>query len=196
MLDRAPAKPNRYAVYDDDHNFIRYEYHERADEPTQVGDALNKANLLPDEVATALGLTGNPQVKDALAKLETIASLAQTTANGRAKIAIGSYTGTGTFGSSNPNSLTFPFVPHGLLTVSHATNSNGEASALIWVEDIPTSFYRLAGASFVFQNDVITAYRLHVKKSSDGKTIYWYGESGMERQLNYSNLPYKYCVQG
>lgn len=69
MVDRAPTKPNRYAVYDDEHNFLRYEYHERADEPTQVGDALNKANLLPDAVATALGLTGNPQVKDALNKL-------------------------------------------------------------------------------------------------------------------------------
>lgn len=69
MLDRVPTKPNRYAVYDDSHNFIRYEYHERADEPTQVGDALNKDNLLPDAVATALGLTGNPQVTDALAAI-------------------------------------------------------------------------------------------------------------------------------
>ena len=68
MKDRIPVKPNRYAVYDDDHNFIRYEYHERADEPTQVGDALNKANLLPDDVAVALGLdpANNPQIKDAL----------------------------------------------------------------------------------------------------------------------------------
>lgn len=71
MQDRAPTKPNRYAVYDDAHNFLRYEYHERADEPTQEGDALNKANLLPDEVATVLGLTGNPQVADAFNKIST-----------------------------------------------------------------------------------------------------------------------------
>ncbi len=56
MLDRAPTKPNRYAVYDDAHNFLRYEYHERADEPTQAGDALNKATLLSD--ATAAKLNG------------------------------------------------------------------------------------------------------------------------------------------
>ena len=73
MRDRVPTKPNRYAVYDDNHNFVRYEYHERADEPTQTGDALNKANLLPDDVATALGLTGNPQVKDAFMALNTTA---------------------------------------------------------------------------------------------------------------------------
>ena len=69
MLDRVPTKPNRYAVYDENHNFLRYEYHERADEPTQVGDALNKANLLPDDVATKLGLQGNAQVKDALLRV-------------------------------------------------------------------------------------------------------------------------------
>lgn len=69
MQDRIPTKPNRYAVYDDEHNFVRYEYHERADEPTQTGDALNKDNLLPDDVAAVLSLTGNPQVKDALLAL-------------------------------------------------------------------------------------------------------------------------------
>ena len=31
MKDRIPTKPNRYAVYDDTHTFVGYEYHERAD---------------------------------------------------------------------------------------------------------------------------------------------------------------------
>lgn len=69
MTDRQPTKPNRYAVYDDAHNFLRYEYHERADAPTQEGDPLCKATLLPDDVAMALGLTGSPQVANALSKL-------------------------------------------------------------------------------------------------------------------------------
>ena len=107
MVDRAPTKPNRYAVYDENHNFIRYEYHERADEPTQVGDALNKANLLPDAVATALGLTGNPQVKDALEKIKTLVDGNTTLANSKSKVATGSYTGTGTYGESNRTVLTF-----------------------------------------------------------------------------------------
>lgn len=39
----------------------------RADQPTEAGDALNKANLLPDDVVAVLGITQeNPQVKDAL----------------------------------------------------------------------------------------------------------------------------------
>lgn len=54
-IDRLPTKPNRYAVYDDNHNFIRYEYHERADEPIVEGSPLNKAKL--DEFLAASGET-------------------------------------------------------------------------------------------------------------------------------------------
>lgn len=71
MKDRIPTKilsngALRYGVYDDSGNLLRYEYIRPADEPTQEGDPLCKETLLPDDVATALGLTGNPQVKDAL----------------------------------------------------------------------------------------------------------------------------------
>ena len=62
MKDRVPTKPNRYAVYDDNRNFIRYEYHERADEPTEVGTPLSKANLLTDKIGVG---TVNPTVCDA-----------------------------------------------------------------------------------------------------------------------------------
>ena len=66
MRDRVPTKPNRYAVYDDNHNFVRYEYHERADEPTEAGTPLTKATLLSDTTAAQLGLSGNPTVDEAL----------------------------------------------------------------------------------------------------------------------------------
>ena len=55
MLDRVPTKPSRYAVYDDNHNFLRHEYHERADEPTEVGTPLNKATFLKDTTAALYG---------------------------------------------------------------------------------------------------------------------------------------------
>ena len=54
-IDRLPTKPHRYAVYDDNHNFIRYEYHERADEPIVEGSPLNKTKL--DEFLAASGET-------------------------------------------------------------------------------------------------------------------------------------------
>ena len=59
----------RYANYDSNGNLQGYMYLLLADEPTEVGTALNKANLLSDATATALGLSGDPTVSDALAKL-------------------------------------------------------------------------------------------------------------------------------
>lgn len=66
MKNRTPMKPNRYAVYDDTHTLIGYQYHERADEPTEVGDALDVANLLPDALCTLLGIPTTSVPKDAL----------------------------------------------------------------------------------------------------------------------------------
>lgn len=49
----------RYAVYDESGTFLRYEYLLPADEPTQPGTPLNKATLLSDSTATALGMLGD-----------------------------------------------------------------------------------------------------------------------------------------
>jgi hypothetical protein len=68
MRDRVPTKPNRYAVYDDNHNFVRYEYHERADEPTEPGTPLNKATLLTDATAALYGLGPGATVNDVLVR--------------------------------------------------------------------------------------------------------------------------------
>ena len=65
-IDRQPTKPNRYAVYDDNHNFIRYEYHERADEPTQAGNTINK--VLQDEFLAASGTTAGTSTALTLAQ--------------------------------------------------------------------------------------------------------------------------------
>ena len=59
----------RYANYDADGNLQGYMYLLLDDEPTEVGTPLNKENLLSDTTAAALGLTGDPTVSDALAKL-------------------------------------------------------------------------------------------------------------------------------
>lgn len=68
MKDRVPKYPGRVRMTRAD-GTAEYVTLTRADEPQVEGDALNKANLLPDDVAAALGLSGNPQVKDALISL-------------------------------------------------------------------------------------------------------------------------------
>jgi len=79
---------------------------ERADEPTVVGTALNKSNLLTDAVAAVIGaLTGvTPATpNEALKEISDYISDHQ--------IVFGSYEGTGAYGSSNPNRLNFDARP-------------------------------------------------------------------------------------
>lgn len=82
MKDRIPTKflgngAIRYGIYDATGSLLRYEYIRPEDEPTEEGGAWSKSNVLPDALVTALGLTGDPQIKDALSKLSG-AALRQT----------------------------------------------------------------------------------------------------------------------
>lgn len=181
MQDRAPTKPNRYAVYDDAHNFIRYEYHERADEPTQAGDALNKANLLPDAVATALGLTGNPQVKDALEKIKTLVDGNTTLANSKAKIATGSYTGTGTYGASNKNNLAINANTK-LLIVRPTVQSWNHFGVFV-----PSQSAGATVPAYKFANQAGPLSATLV-----GETLTWFDTSSPHDQFNHSDIIYEY----
>lgn len=93
MKDHIPTKilangALRYGVYDDAGTLLRHEYIKPEDEPTEEGDPLCKATLLPDDVVSAVeaalgaSLGSNPQIKDALnafahnpVKIGTVANL-------------------------------------------------------------------------------------------------------------------------
>lgn len=66
MRDRIPRDPGRVLITPENGEAY-YATMERADNPLQEGDALNKKNLLPDEVAESLGLdpAENPVPADA-----------------------------------------------------------------------------------------------------------------------------------
>ena len=68
----------RYANYNSEGELQGYMYLLLADEPTEAGTALTKANLLSDATATALGLSGDPTVNDAFAKLVHTTSITVT----------------------------------------------------------------------------------------------------------------------
>mgnify|MGYP003297165811 CR=1 FL=1 len=60
----------RYANYNASGQLQGYMYLLLADEPSEAGTALNKANLLSDATAAAIGVTSSdPTVNEALAKL-------------------------------------------------------------------------------------------------------------------------------
>ena len=101
------------------------------------------------------------------------------------KIATGSYTGTGTYGSSNPNSLTFAFEPK---------------MVFIGAKSQPS-----ANCAFVF-NGQITFSRTNSGGGGDsavcsfsGNTFTWYSTSsswGVDAQMNSANVAYLYFAIG
>lgn len=60
-----------------------------------LGDKLDKATLLTDALCSALGLATTATPTQAMEKLRQLVNTAQSTANGRPRVAFGSYTGNG-----------------------------------------------------------------------------------------------------
>ena len=89
----------------------------RADQPTQEGTPLNKANLLSDATAAAIkallaSQTENPATpNEALNVLTQAVEAVTTVAAGKCSIENSTYTGNGKTGSANPVTLTFPKKP-------------------------------------------------------------------------------------
>ena len=69
MKDRVAAHPGRYKLTKVSGSTNLYDL-ERADQPTEAGTPFQKATMLTDETATALGLTqDDPNINDALKKI-------------------------------------------------------------------------------------------------------------------------------
>nr|DAF98439.1 MAG TPA: hypothetical protein [Siphoviridae sp. ctwfx1] len=100
----------------------------------------------------------------------------------KVRIATGSYTGTGTYGSSNPNSLTFSFPPEFLVV-----SPNQESYRLFLVRGMTKSNTSPTGGS---DGNVAVAW--------DGSTVSWYGDSTGDAylQLNRRGTPYFYFAIG
>lgn len=116
MKDRVPTHPGRVKLKPVSGQANTYDM-VRADEPTQEGTPLNKASLLQDETAALYGQGADAVPDDIL----SILSKAVLNVDGNLqdiggskvgiRMATGSYVGTGTYGASNPCSLTFDFAP-------------------------------------------------------------------------------------
>lgn len=112
---------------------------------------------------------------------------------GMTKIETGSYVGTGTYGSSNPNSLTFSFPPKLVALVVRANeerypgpNYTGIIPVMSFNND---DVYRYGGL------DDPSQYRGKAKLSIDGKTITWYSTSA-NYQHNDTGLVFYYFAIG
>ena len=85
----------------------------------------------------------------------------------------GTYVGTGTYGSSNRNSLTFDFVPRVVIVMrSDKTTTSSLNGTLVYIGQ-PGSVFRV-----------------------EGKTFYWYSGSDASGQCNESGQTYYYFAMG
>ena len=117
---------------------------------------------------------------------------------GAPKIETGSYTGTGTYGSSNPNTLTFEFVPKVVLftAIYHQPNGNYTAAyapSMYWFGE--EAFVAATGAQSTASSysNVQVSY---VFVSVNYKTMTWYSGSGANQQLNIQGATYYYIAIG
>lgn len=94
------------------------------------------------------------------------------------KIATGSYVGTGVYGSSNPNRLTFDFVPKFVVCINYISRDTEMGAGFIW-----------AGQTGDYSN---------LAFSVSGKTFSWYttNQNGAGYQLNASGTRYYYIAIG
>ena len=100
------------------------------------------------------------------------------------KIATGSYVGTGTYGASNPNSLTFEFEPKFVFVSKQSSYSAGYGQWLncyIWIP----------GVTGIPVNNTSNS-----KFDVNGNTLSWYSTNDADTQLNSNNTEYVYYAIG
>lgn len=112
---------------------------------------------------------------------------------GYARIAAGSYTGTGASGEDSPNTLTFDFQPK-VVIIDTAGQNNYAAIPYVWGSDILTVVYSRTTTTSVF------AHTYRNKVTLSGNTMSWFAfefESGGDYpQLNAKNTVYRYVAIG
>lgn len=119
---------------------------------------------------------------------------------GGLQVVFGYYVGTGTYGESNPNSLTFDFAPKFVMLFGWVNNNSsalfagsyGSNCSLVMATDFLHADAYMYGDGFAL-NTTKDAYG---KKSADGKTIYWYNTGNDGYQANGGGDRYYYMAIG
>ncbi len=101
-----------------------------------------------------------------------------------AQIATGSYVGTGTYGSSNPKSLTFDFEPKFVLIFGSGSGSSAAFAFL--------SFLSQTGSAVQINSTVAGT----LPASWVGNTVTWYSTTSANLQMNETNVTYSYISLG
>lgn len=161
--------------------------------PTDVNCTVKNSVLIIDRYQPVTGYAAIP----AGTTIEYLGKLGD-----KARVQVLSYVGTGTYGSSNPCSLTFDFAPKvvrllgeissgGNFTVCsiYPMNANyGVNSAILFTKALTTTYKARLGFS---ENNYTNSY---CKISQDGKTITWYNTGN--DQINTAGYTYYFLALG
>lgn len=120
----------------------------------------------------------------------------------KARVQVVSYVGTGTYGSSNPNSLTFDFAPKVVMFLYKQNFIDGYYSRFMH----EATSYFTSDRENVISNTLSTEYKQkegfgyvstaqHGKISEDKRTIYWYNNN-QDNQANSQGYTYYYLGIG
>ena len=139
-----------------------------------ISHGIRPCLVLPDsfvlsEPVTLTDLQGSPL------------SISAAQVSGAAQIVTGSYTGTGKYGASSPNTLTLGFAPKLVIITCRTDEAYGGFG---WVSGTPK------GKAAVIGN---TLYKANITWGPDG--LSWYAD-GDSQQLNQSGLVYDYIAIG
>ena len=184
MQDREPTYPGRVTLTPVYGLANTYDM-ERADRPTQEGTPLNKANLLSDATAAAIKALLASQAEDPATPNEALNILTQavedvaTVAAGKCSMDTSTYTGTGTYGSANPTTLTFPKKP----TLLFVYASSGDGFMLMVTDKTPATT-----KAFVYYNGATWGT---VNLSWQGSTLRFYSDRYDTWQGNASGVVYQ-----
>ena len=153
--------------------------------------ALTANDLATDDklgIADASGATGNN------VSLQNLADFLSTIMTGGAKIQTGSYVGTGTYGASNPCSLTFDFEPVVVLVYMCLVETSSYNAAYwngcILSPKLPSGIYGNSNATSGFYTIPTTQqigdhFALYsVVWSNSNKTVQWYSVASDTQQMN------------
>lgn len=101
------------------------------------------------------------------------------------KIAMGTYTGKGVYGSSNKNTLTFDFKPSLVIILANDTETTGAGTILLQGQT------QSAGTSAQYN-----ASSLELTVAWSGNSVTWYSAQNADRQMNGNGGTYHYFVLG
>lgn len=147
---------------------------------SQQPTPLNKLTLLTDATASLIGMAAG--VTDPATINEALAGIAGVIGTNGVRLAQGSYTGTGTYGASNPNTLTFAFAP---AFVFIEPESDSRLTILPMVRGVSRLGPDTGSGSTTAERLVTWA----------GNSVSWYATAA-DRQHNEANQTYYYVAIG